>query len=434
MATSVSYPVADLPAAFVGLSIPIQLSLIRVATDFYTSLHADMRSEWEAALTADEAEKAAASREEGRKAGAAEMLTQLRDRLGAAEAMAVRLAAVEEANKQLQEAGEVEIERRVTERLDGFRKDYEIQKLSEIGELRETVAKLTAREAMMEHMNLTVSLLTEKLEAREKQLADMTVATTKSSHAIGKAGETEVYNMLAYGVCQVFQYATVTNMSSVTHAADFHLTIRGEDGSPIKILIDSKKYKHAVGSTEIKKLHADIDADDEAHAGMMISLSSPIHTARMFMIKYTDKGRPVLYLTLQDVEPEKHQDVLCWAVYVLQSIAGRRDMEDRLHMIEELDAFLSGLEKSIREIDNVIRQQNKVITSMRDVKLSLLRQLERFREGRMGDEGDADADAIEHVDDSSEDGACDAIVKKTGKVCGKKAIGDTGRCGVHTKK
>lgn len=428
MATSVSYPVADLPAAFVGLSTPIQLSLIRMATDFYTSLHADMRADWEAALTADEAEKAAASREEGRKAGAAEMLTQLRDRLGAAEAMAVRLAAVEEANKQLQGAGEVETERRVMERLDGFRKDYEIQKLSEIGELRETVAKLTAREAMMEHMNLTVSLLTEKLEAREKQLADLTA--TKSSHAIGKAGETEVYNMLAYGVCQVFQYATVTNMSSITHAADFHLTIRGEDGSPIKILIDSKKYKHAVGSAEIKKLHADIDADDEAHAGMMISLSSPIHTARMFMIKYTDKGRPVLYLTLQDVEPEKHQDVLCWAVYVLQSIAGRRDMEDRLHMIEELDAFLSGLEKSIREIDNVIRQQNKVITSMRDVKLSLLRQLERFREGRMGDEGEA----IEHVDDSSEDGACDAIMKKTGKVCGRKAIGDTGRCGVHTKK
>jgi uncharacterized coiled-coil protein SlyX len=402
-----------------------------MATEFYTSLHADLRTEWEAALTADEAEKAAASREEGRKAGAAEMLTQLRDRLGAAEAMAVRLATVEEANKQLQVAAEAEIEHRVSERLDGFRKDYEIQKLSEIAELRETVAKLTAREAMIDHMNMAVSLLTEKLEAREKQLADMTVAAaTKSSHAIGKAGETEVYNMLANGVCQVFQYATVTNMTTVTHAADFHLTIRGEDGSPIKILIDSKKYKHAVGSAEIKKLHADIDADDEAHAGLMISLTSPIHTARMFMIKYTDKGRPVLYLTFQDVEPEKQQDVLCWAVYTLQSIAGRRDMEDRLHMIEELDAFLSGLEKSIREIDTVIRQQNKVTDAMRDVKLSLLRQLERFREGRIGDE----EDAIEHVEISSEEGGCDAIVKKTGKVCGKKAIGDTGRCGVHTKK
>jgi hypothetical protein len=219
-------------------------------------------------------------------------------------------------------------------------------------------------------------------------------------------------------------------MSGVTHSADFHLTIRGEDGIPIKILIDSKKYARPVGSSEIKKLHSDIDADDDARAGMMISLNSPIQTARMFMIKYTDKGRPVLYLTLEDVEVERQNDVLCWAVYVLQSIAGKRDIDDRLHMIEELDLFLGGLDKSVKEIDMVIRQQNKAISAMRDMKASLIRKIESFREARGEENGDGDA--IEHVEDDEDEGGCEAILKTTGKKCGRKVVGGGVKCGVHT--
>ena len=429
---NVSYPAADLPATFIELPPSTQIALIRLATEFYTSLHSDLRTAWETSLTADEATKADQFREEGRKLGSAEMLAQFSDRLGSVQVMSIRIATLEETNKQLQEAAETEVTRRVTERLDGFRKDFEIQKLNEMGELREKVATLTAREEMMGTMATTVSLLEEKLESRENQLAELTAASTKSSHAIGKKGEREVYDMLVNGVCQVFQYATVLNMSGETHAADFHLTIQGKDGTPIKILIDSKKYTRPVGSSEIKKLHSDVDGDDEARAGMMISLNSPIHTARMFMVKYTDKGRPVLYLTLQDIEESRHQDVLCWAVYVLQSIAGKRDMEDRLRVIEELDGFLSGLDTSVKEIDVIIRQQNKLISSMRDMKVSLLRKIANFREARGGDgESIPEHDGIEHVDDSDE-AVCDAIMKSTGKVCGRKVLIAGGRCGVHS--
>lgn len=437
--TSVSFLTADLPAGFIDLPSPTQIALIRLATEFYSSLQSDLRTSWEASLSADEATKAEQLREEGRKLGAAEMVAQLSDRLGAAEASAFRIATLEAANKQLQEAAEAEVTRRVTERLDGFRKDYEIQKLSEIGELRAAAASGAVHEENAKHLATTVSLLEEKLETREKQLAELTASATKSSHAIGKKGEREVYDMLVNGVCQVFQYATVMNMSSETHAADFHLTIQGKDGSPIKILIDAKKYTRPVGSSEIKKLHADIDGDDEARAGIMISLNSPIHTARMFMIKYTEKGRPVLYLTLQDIDADRQQDVLCWAVYTLQSIAGKRDLEERLRVIEELDGFMSGLDKSVREIDVIIRQHNKLISSMRDMKASLIRKIENFREARGGvdDEGVSNHDEIEHVEETTDvvsDITCDAILKSTGKVCGRKALVPGGRCGVHTSR
>lgn len=429
---SVSFPTADLPTVFVDLPTPTQIALIGLATEFYSSLQTDLRTSWEASLSADEATKAEQLREEGRKLGAAEMVAQFSDRLGAAETSAVRIATLEAANKQLQEAAEAEVTRRVTERLEGFRKDYEIQKLSEIGELRATVAQLTVHEGTVKHLATTVSLLEEKLEAREQQLAELTAAATKSSHAIGKKGEREVYDMLVNGVCQVFQYATVVNMSGESHAADFHLTVQGKDGAPIKILIDSKKYTRPVGSSEIKKLHSDVDGDDEARGGIMISLKSPIHTARMFMVKYTEKGRPVLYLTLQDVEEERHQDVLCWAVYVLQSIAGKRDMEERLRVIEELDGFLSGLDKSVKEIDTIIRQHNKLIISMRDMKASLIRKIDNFREARGGeDDGVSVHDEIVHVNETDE-AVCEAIMKSTGKMCGRKVTSTGGRCGVHS--
>jgi hypothetical protein len=290
----------------------------------------------------------------------------------------------------------------------------------------------------MEHMELRNEEvraqnadLVERCKLLTEELAEKT--PTKSSHAIGKKGESEVYDMLLNGVCQVFQYSSVCNMSGVTHSADFHLTIRGEDGAPIKILIDSKKYARPVGSSEIKKLHSDIDADDDARAGMMISLNSPIQTARMFMIKYTDKGRPVLYLTLEDVEVEKQKDVLCWGVYVLQSIAGKRDIDDRLHMIEELDLFLGGLDKSVKEIDVVIRQQNKAISAMRDMKAALIRKIESFREARMDGGGEQGVgDAIEHLDGDDEETGCEAILKTTGKKCGRKVSGGGVRCGVHS--
>jgi hypothetical protein len=416
---SVSFPAADLPSAFVDLPHPTQISLIRLVTDFYASLHGDLRATWEAGLTADEATKAEQHREEGRKLGAAEMLTQLRERLGAAETMAVRLATVEEANRQLQEAAEGEVTRRVTERLDGFRKDYEIQKLSEIGELRETVAKLTAREEMMGVMTTTVSLLEEKLEAREKQLAELTAAATKSSHAIGKAGEATVWEMIETVVLPEFMYSEAKNMSGVSHAADFHLSVMMPSGRHIKILIDSKKYKRPVNTDEINKLIADVDGDDEAHAGMMVSLVSPICKTKQFQIKATDKGKPILYLSFQDIPQEQHAKILCWAVHALMS-AVNETQEAVSVDIERTEELLDEICSSLKEVDGMVKTHQKMIESLRAMKAGILSKISNFR----------GEDVISH---EGGDG-CISILKATGVPCGKPVADGELKCRHHMKR
>jgi hypothetical protein len=416
---SVSFLAADLPTAFIDLPHPTQISLIRLVTDFYASLHGDLRAAWETGLTADEATRAEQHREEGRKLGAAEMLTQLRERLGAAETMAVRLATVEEANRQLQEAGEGEVTRRVTERLDGFRKDYEIQKLSEIGELRETVAKLTAREEMMGAMTTTVSLLEEKLESREKLLAELTAAATKSSHAIGKAGEATVWEMIETVVLPEFMYSEAKNMSGVSHAADFHLSVMMPSGRHIKILIDSKKYKRPVNTDEINKLIADVDGDDEAHAGMLVSLVSPICKTKQFQIKATDKGKPILYLTFQDIPQEQHSKILCWGVHALMS-AVNETQEAVSVDVERTEELLDEICSSLKEVDGMVKMHQKMIESLRAMKAGILSKISNFRgEDVISNEGG---------------GGCISILKATGVPCGKPVADGELKCRHHMKR
>jgi hypothetical protein len=418
MAT-VSFLAADLPTTFIALPQPTQISLICLATEFYSSLHGDLRVSWEASLTADEATKAEQHREEGRKLGAAEMLTQLRERLGAAETMAVRLATIEEANRQLQEAGEGEVTRRVTERLEGFRKDYEIQKLNEIGELRTTVAQLTVHEGTVKHLATTVSLLEEKLESREKLLADLTTAATKSSHAIGKAGEATVWEMIETVVLPEFMYSEAKNMSGVSHAADFHLSVMMPSGRHIKILIDSKKYKRPVNTDEINKLIADVDGDDEAHAGMMISLVSPICKTKQFQIKATDKGKPILYLSFQDIPQEQQATILCWGVHALMS-AVNETQETVSVDIERTEELLDEICSSLKEVDGMVKMHQKMIESLRAMKVGILSKITDFRS----------EDVISH---ESGDG-CITVVKSTGVPCGKPVFGDGIKCRHHTSR
>lgn len=415
---NVSFPTADLPTTFIDLPPSTQIALIRLATDFYTSLHGDLRGAWEASLTADETTKAEQFREEGRKLGAADMLTQLRERLGATETMAIRLATIEEANRQLQEAAEVEVTRRVADRLEGFRKDFEIQKLNEIGELRATVAQLTVYEGTVKHIATTVSLLEEKLEGREKLLADLTTAATKSSHAIGKAGEATVWEMIETTVLSEFMYSEAKNMSGVSHAADFHLSVMMPSGRHIKILIDSKKYKRPVNSDEINKLIADVDGDDEAHAGMMISLVSPICKMKQFQIKTSDKGKPILYLTFQDIPYEQQSNILCWGVHALMS-AVNETQEAVSVDIERTEELLDEICSSLKEVDGMVKMHQKMIESLRAMKIGILSKITDFRGG--------DEDLISHECGEG----CITIMKSTGVRCGKPVFGDGIKCRHH---
>jgi hypothetical protein len=219
--------------------------------------------------------------------------------------------------------------------------------------------------------------------------------------------------MLVNNVCPAFQFATVKDMSHVSHAADFHLTVMGEDGSKIKILVDSKNYNKPVSTAECLKLHSDVDADDEARAGLLVSLQTHIQTAKSFQIRRTEKNRPVMYLTFQHTEDTQRSEILCWAVRVLQSIAIEKNADDRQHMIERLEVFLNSFNHEIKSMDCNIKSLMKNVDAFKKIRNDMMQKITKFRNNEVID------DDVEEENEIEQEGGCTTIMKATGQKCGK---------------
>ena len=393
----------------------------------YKVVKADLYKTWSASMEGDESVKADVWRSEGRQA----MLETVKAKLVAAEEAVARAAAAEGQVHQLRASVDAEVTRKLTEALEGQRKDYELTKMAEMSVLKERIAAAEAREEMIEMVKNSNTLMGEKIVLLEEQVAAQTAANTKSSHAIGKAGEAEVFDMLQNHVCNEFQYSEVKDMAHISHVADFHLWVVASDLSRVKILIDSKKYKRPIQTSEIDKLNSDVDADDEARAGLMISHESSIQTRKQFSIHRTAKNKPVMYITFQDMTTEMKHRVLSWSVRVLQSIALEKNLDEKIKMVDAIDALLVSLEKSIKKIDGAIRIQSKAVDVMKEIRAELLQKVTTFRKG-----GDIEDDnSIEHVDEIDDStGVCIATLKKTGKRCNRVIVSGSDKCGLHIEK
>ena len=372
----------------------------------YESAGAELRKAWVAEMSAEEGTKADVWRREGRLVA----LEELKGRLASAEDASLRLAAAEGTVSALRTSMEEEVTRRVGEALEGFRKDYELSALKEVAVLREQLAVAKMREELF-------VLLQEKVEALQAQVAEQTAS--KSSHVIGKQGEATVWEMLETCVVPEFPYAEAKNMSGVSHAADFHLWVMRPDGKRMKVLLDAKKYKRAVNTEEINKLSADVDGDEEAHCGILISLTSPVCGMKQFQMRVTDKGKPVLYLSFMDLEKEYQSQLLCWGVRALMTTVREVGVERSLEA-EQVDELLAEISGSVKEVDSMIRTHAKMIETLRTMKGTVLQKIAHFKQGVTADEGEVIAP----------DEGCVAIVKTTGERCGKK-VAEGDRCGNH---
>jgi len=375
--TSVSFPAADLPTVFIDLPSPTQIALIRLATEFYSSLQSDLRTTWEASLTADEATKAEQLREEGRKLGAAEMVAQFSDRLGAAETSAVRIATLEAANKQLQEAAEAEAAKRAEAIVSAARQEFQAAKAIEFADMKARIAAAEAKEDMLTLLKEGQAAMRSNIQTLETELAKF--RTTKSSHALGKIGEVELFEMLNAYVLPCFPYAEVRDMTAVKHVADFHLWINGPTKRRTKILVDSKKYSSPVQTCEIEKLYSDVDADEEADAGLMVSLDSAIYTKLQFQITKTKKGKPCMFMSFEKLDDGVRQEVLCWAVRVLVEVVAIQNKDAQDVMIDDLNLFLTEMDASVSDMENCMKMCRSLHDTLRDAKERLMMRINTYR-------------------------------------------------------
>jgi len=237
---------------------------------------------------------------------------------------------------------------------------------------------------------------------------------------IGKEGEATVWEMLETVIVPEFPYAEIKNMSGVSHAADFHLWVMGASGKRMKFLIDSKKYKRAVNTDEVNKLSADVDGDNEAHGGLLVSLTSPICAMRQFQIRCTDKGKPILYLSFADMDSADHAKLMCWGIRSLLAAVHETGEETTME-IERIEELLTDICTSLKEVDGMVKTQQKLMDSMRGLKTTVLQRIADFRQGSHTEN-----------DECAAPSGCCAVLKTTCMPCGKEVVGDTGRCKQHS--
>lgn len=424
-----SLKVADLHEAYHGASADDCIAMANLGAICWSTFKDGLYDQWAQSMTAEEAAQAAAYRDEGRQEGRAAMLETMRARLAAAEEVTCRLAAAEGTVAQLRASVAAETARRVGEALEGFRKDYELAKMKDMAVLQQRIAAAEARDEMLVLVREGQAAMKDKLVALEEeravlqvQLLEATAAKTKSSHVIGKQGEATVWEMIETTVLQEFQYAEAKNMSGIVHAADFHLWVMGPTGKRVKILIDSKKYKRSVNSDEINKLCADVDNDDDAHAGLLVSLISPICTMKQFQIKTTDKGKPILYLSFYDIDAERHPTILCWGIRAI--LAAVHDSKEEVTMeVERTEELLQEISTSLKEVDTMVKMHMKLVEGLRTMKNTILHKISDFQ----NDSDDSD---------TSEKGAmlCATILKSTGVRCTKQVFNGGTKCRHHTSR
>lgn len=313
-------------------------------------------------------------------------------REGEAASLRLQLASLSEElqmkNKKmnsLEKGFEEELAKRIGEVRELVGLSLDKEKAEEISLLKQQVAEGRVKASLLSMTEESRRLLSEKmyilegqLAAKEEKIQQLTVSNTKSSWAIGKAGESRLLDIIHSCVLPEFLYSSVMDMAGVPHAADLHLFVQSPVGKRMKILIDSKKYKDPVRQKEINKLHSDVDRDDEAIAGLLISFDSPISNVKQFQVEKTTRGKHVMYLSVEGFDDELRGILICWAVRVLSTMASYSDDSD-INIMAKVTEFIMELDKSAKDADKVTKACQTAIESASAMKSNLVRRLDSFR-------------------------------------------------------
>jgi hypothetical protein len=323
----------------------------------------------------------------------AESSRQLEEkREGEAASLRLQLASLSEElqmkNKKmnsLEKGFEEELVKRIGEARELVGLSLDKEKAEEISLLKQQVAEGRVQATLLSMTEESRRLLLEKLillegqlAAKEEKIQQLTASNTKSSWAIGKSGESRLLDIIHSFVLPEFLYSSVLDMAGVAHAADLHLFVQSPVGKRMKILIDSKKYKDPVRQKEINKLHSDVDRDDEAIAGLLISFDSPISNVKQFQVEKTTRGKHVMYLSVEGFDDALRGVLICWAVRVLSTMASYSDDSD-VNIMAKVTEFVMELDKSVKDADKVTKACQTALESATAMKSNLVRRLDSFR-------------------------------------------------------
>ena len=364
-----SLRLADLHPIYRQVSGEEAILIANLSAELYVTTKDLHYGSWAASQTAEEGAKAETWRREGREA----VLDSVKSRLAAGEAALFRVAALEASVT-------TEVERKAADLLAIHRSADAMIHQHELAVVKIQLAELKGKDSQSAMLAEAHAEMKRTIASLSAEIAKHKEATsTKSSYAIGKIGEIELFELLTKHVIPQFQFSELKDMTAIKHVGDFHLWIIGPTLKRIKILIDSKKYSSAVQNIEIEKLYMDVDADEEVDVGLMVSLDTPISTKAQFQITKTKKNKPCMFLSFDKLDDGIRQEVLCWAIRSLVCIASAQERGARDTIIDEIELFMKDLNSSVADLDSCIKTAKSLCDLLRDMKDRLSARIHKCR-------------------------------------------------------
>lgn len=397
-----SLQLEELDAIYGTVSHEEAIAIANLGAQCYVAAKEQLFATWEA--TRDDTEREELWRKEGRMA----MLESLKGRLAAGDAAQARIV-------ELQGSMDVEIARRVSETLSHRMREVELSAQERILTIQKELVEAKASLRISQQMEITNTLLSEKLEAVSAELASLKEKATKSSHAIGKAGEATVYEMLETHISPRLLECDVFNMTAVKHAGDFHLRHMARHGKHVSLMIDVKKYTASVKTTEVEKMFSDLDGNTHIDGGIFLSLDSSICRKKQFEISFTATKKPCLFISLENIDTETQKELIYWGINVLTGVVAHTMEADKDAMVSRINDFLCGLSEQVTALGGLTKTARQLAEGLQVIHNNILSALTHFKEecGIIDDSSDT---SREKTVISKEAGRCQAI-RSNGEQC-----------------
>lgn len=174
----------------------------------------------------------------------------------------------------------------------------------------------------------------------------------RSSFHLGKEGEGEIEEILKQ--IPEFDY---TNVHAEADKADFRITSKEK----VVLILDSKKFTHAVPKKDRDKLIDNTDKDALVSGGLLVSLTSKISARQHCEIEFTPNNKPILYLCLNGMTNEAKIHVVDMALKLLLRLVSLKSNNEKDILVEKIQAASCSLQEISKRFENCKKSANEIL-------------------------------------------------------------------------
>lgn len=259
-------------------------------------------------------------------------------------------------------------ERTIKEKEEKLRTDLEKQKemiikeaqLKELQTFQEKIAtyeKLIAKlEAKQDWQQAYEREHNEKVSLQE-QIQEM--KKSKTSYTLGKEGEAEINSLLS----QIHEW-DFEEVHQEPGKADF----RASNKQKKVFILDAKNYSKAVPKNERDKIVRDVDSDNGVLGGILVSLTSKIHTKEHCEIELTPMKKPICYLILEGMNDQAKCACIASTLRLMLQYVASNDQREKDDLLDKIQQAFLKLREFKSETEN---QRNKAKDLYESLKLSV---------------------------------------------------------------